>query len=114
MENTDIPYSKEESKAFILFYCAQIDFTLSREELEYMKSKTNMKSISKACKEICRSNDFQIIQRIQILAHKYWRMEDEKINLLKDIKTLFSTDGKCNQMEKNLYRGLYQLLASNN
>ncbi len=114
MKNIDIPYSKEESKAFILFYCAQIDFTLSREELEYMKSKTNLKNITKACKEICRSNDYQIIQRIQLLVHKYWRMEDDRNRLLRDIKALFLTDGKCNQLERNLYRGLYQLFASNN
>ena len=112
MKNVDIPYSKEESKAFILFYCAQIDFTLSREELEYMTSKTTLKNITKACKEICRSNDFQIIQRIQLLVHKYWRMEDDKKRLLKDIKALFLTDGKCNQIERNLYRGLNQLFMA--
>ena len=113
MKKINIPYSKEESKAFILFYCAQIDFTLSREELNYIKSKTNLKNIEKTCKEIYRSNDFQIIQRIQFLVHKYWRKEDDRNHLLKDIKALFLTDGKWNQMERNLYRGLNQLFASN-
>ena len=113
IKKADIPYSKEESKAFILCYCAQIDFTLSLEELEYMKSKTNSDNITKAYKEICKSNDFQIIQRIQTLVDNYWRTEVDKNNLLKDIWDLFLTDGKCNQMERNLYRGLNQLFASN-
>ena len=109
MKNTDIIYSKEESKAFILFYCAQIDFTYSKEELRYIKLKTKGDRIAKACDEIWASNDYQIIQKIQLLVQKYWRMEDDKICLLKDIKGLFLIDGKWNQMEKNLYRGLNQL-----
>jgi len=106
--------SKEESIAFILFYCAQIDFTLSNEELDYMKSKTSDKNITKACKEIDNSNDYQIIQKIHSLVQKYWSMDEDKNHLLKDIKTLFLTDGKYNQVERNLFRGFNQLFTNVN
>lgn len=112
MKNTDIQYTKEESRAFILFYCAQIDFTLSREELMFIISKTHLNHISNTSKEIYGSNDFQIIQKIQLLVEKYWQMEADKNRLLKEIKDLFLIDGKWNQMERNLYRGFNQLFSA--
>ena len=111
MKNTNILYSKKESKAYILFYCAQIDFTYTKAELEYIKSKTNRNSVTKACNDISTSNDFKIIQKIQLLVDKYWKMESDKDCLLRDIKALFLVDGKWNQIERNLYRGLNQLFA---
>jgi len=112
MLNQEIPYSKEESKAYILYYCVQIALTLSKEELDHIKSKTNLKHIAKARKEICGSNDYQIIQKIQQLVRKYWRKEEERNQLFQDIRTLLITDGRCNQMVRNLFRGLYQLFTS--
>jgi len=103
-------WTKEELKVYILIYCANADFSESKFEVDFIKSKIKTNNFDKIHAEFEEDNDYQSIQKIQLSVEEHGYTNDEKNRLFGEIKELFLSDKKYDVLERNLYLGLSQIL----
>ena len=108
MKKTNINWTKEELKIYILIYCSNADFSESKLEIDYIKSKIQTNNFEKIHNEFEKDNDYQSIQKIQSSIKEHHYENDE--SLLREIMELFLIDDRFDILEQNLYMGLKHIL----
>lgn len=103
-------WSHEELKAYMLLYCANADFNVSKEEKEYIKSRVGVEKYRKIHKEFEADNDYQRIQKIDAAIQRFDYSKEEIDEAFQSIKVLFLADGEMDILEQNILRGLKHLL----
>jgi len=99
-------WTEDELKAYVLIYCANADFTESKVEIDFIKSKILSSNFEKIHKEFEKDNDYQSIQKIQSTIERLGFSSAQKNDLLAEIKEVFLSDDKYDTLEKNLLRAL--------
>ncbi len=102
-------WTNEELNTYVLIYCANADFTESKDEMDFIKSKLPSSVFEKIHKEFNNDNDYQSIQKIQSSFNRLGYTDEEKNHLLFKIKKIFLSDDKYDQLEKNLLKGLNRI-----
>jgi hypothetical protein len=110
MDEFTTTWTHEELKGYMLLYCAHADFSVSKEEKEYIKSRVGEKKYYKILKEFEDDNDYQQIQKINAAIERFKYSKEEIDEAFRSIKKLFLADGEIDILEQNLYRGLKHLL----
>ena len=110
MKKINTNWTKEELKIYILIYCANADFSESKFEVDFIKSKIQTSNFEKIHAEFEQDNDYLSIQKIQLSIEEHGYTNDETNRLFEEIKELFLSDKKYDILEQNLYRGLSHLL----
>ena len=110
MENSKPNWTKEELKIYTLIYCANADFSESKVEIDFIKSKIQSSNFDKIHSEFEDDNDYQSIQKIQSSSEEHGDTKDETNSLFNEIKELFMSDKKYDVLEENLLLGLRHLL----
>lgn len=110
MEEIKTNWTKEELEIYILIYCANADFSESKFEIDFIKSKTQTSNFEKIHDVFKKDNDYQSIQKIQSSIKDHGYTNEDKDILFKEIKALFLSDDKYDILEQNLYRGLSHIL----
>ncbi len=114
MESMKQDYKKNQLKAYVLTYCANANFVISNDEVEFIKSKTCISNLNEVQCEIRKNNDYQNIQRIIKLAYTCsYNIEDKKI-LFKEINELVKIGKDYYQLKLNTLRGLKHILFDPN
>ena len=103
-------WTKEELKIYTLIYCANANFSESKFEINFIKSKIQTSDFEKIHDEFEKDNDYQSIQKIQSSIKDHGYTDDGIDTLFKEIKALFLSDNKYDILEQNLYRGLSHIL----
>ncbi len=106
-------WTKEEFIAYLLLYAAKADQIITKEELDIVHSKVNNESYEKIKAEIEQDNDYQSSQKILFNIEQFNFSKNDIETLMKEIKTLFLSDGKYDILEKNMYLALSHLLNNN-
>ena len=103
-------WTKEEFKAFLLFFAAQTNFIETQEEIEYIESKFPNEIINRTRKEINKLNDYQKSEIIvnQIKSNEYVQSDLDEILL--EIKELYKSDGVFDSLEQSMFSMLEKLL----
>ncbi|SVD04211.1 uncharacterized protein METZ01_LOCUS357065 [marine metagenome] len=103
-------WTKEEFKAFLLFFAAQTNFIETQEEIEYIESKFPNEIINRTRKEINKLNDYQKSAIIvnQIKSNEYVQSDLDEILL--EIKELYKSDGVFDSLEQSMFSMLEKLL----
>jgi len=110
MKEINTNWTKEDLKIYILIYCANADFSESKVEIDFIKSKIQTSNFEKLNDEFINDNDFQSIQKIKLSIKEHGYTNDETNILFKEIKELFLSDKKYDILEQNLFRGLSHIL----
>ncbi len=110
MDDFTTNWTPKELKAYMLLYCANADFIVSREEKEYIKSKVGEEEYRKIHREFEKDNDYQQIQKINAAIERFDYSKEEIDEAFQSIKSLFLSDGEMDILEQNIYRGLKHLL----
>ena len=111
MKTVENIWTQEELKAYILIYCANANYEESTEEIEFINSKIPEADFKKMHKEFDHDNDYQSLQKINAHLEHFKYTNDQKEGLFDEIKALFLSDEKYDTLERNLLRGLQQLLS---
>ena len=111
MKEFDTNWTKEELEVYILIYCANANFSESKAETAFIKSKTDESGFERVHDEFEKDNDYQSIQKIRVTLEKYGYLKEDQDRLFKEVKELFLSDGKYDIMEQNLFRGLHHILG---
>ena len=102
-------WTKNDLKTYILIYCANADFSESKIEIDFIKSKIKHANFDKIHKEFEQDNDFQSIQKMQAALKENNYTNAEKNQLIEDIKTLFLSDNNFDILEQNMLLGLKRI-----
>ncbi len=104
-------WNKEELTAYLLIYCANADFIESNDEKALIKSKTTDGISKRMHVEFEQDNDFDSIQKIESTLLRLKYTNEEKGQLLDEMKEMFLLDGNYDLQEMNLFRGLKRILG---
>jgi hypothetical protein len=110
MESKKNDWTKEELQIYILMLCANADSNETKDELKLIKSKTDKKTFRKIYGEFSKDSEEESLKKIDgaIHNHEYSQMELSKFH--EDIRSIFFSDNKFSNMERNLNRILNNIL----
>ncbi len=111
MEEFATDWTHQELKAYMLLYCANADFIISKEEKEFIKNKVGAEEYKRIHREFEEDNDYQRIQKINAAIERLNYSKEEIDEAFQSIKDLFLADGETDILEENIYRGLKHLLT---
>ncbi len=100
MQLEDNSWSYNEFLAFLLVYGAQVSSSLSEEELEFIRERTNIENIGKIKVKVDSVSDVEGIEIIDHYREKFLNTQENKDKVKRDLEGLLNTDGKHSQLEK--------------
>jgi tRNA G10 N-methylase Trm11 len=110
MSNENPNWTKKELEIYLLIYCANANFSESKDEKRFIKSKSGSEEYLKMHREFEKDNDYMSIQKIQNGVENLNYSQAEKDQLFAEIKEMFIADGDTDILEANIFRGLSHLL----
>ncbi|MET2984128.1 hypothetical protein [Aureibaculum conchae] len=103
-------WSKIELQTYILLLCANADLIETGEEINLIKSKTDLKTFKKIHKEFKGDKEEKSLKKIRKNVHLHHFTDMELMEFRKEINTIFFMDKKFTMMERNLDRILDNIL----
>ena len=110
MKSNENHWSKTELQIYILLLCANADSIETEEEMELIKSKTNMQTLKKLYNEYTGDSEDERLEKISknLLFHDFTHME--LMEFREEINEVFHADKKITMMERNLDRILDNII----
>ncbi len=110
MPDNHLIWTREELKTYVLIFCANANFSESKDEKRFIKEKVGKEEYQKMHAEFEKNNDYVSIQKIQAaIEHNNYTQKD-KDELFGEIKAMFVQDGETDILEANIFRGLHHIL----
>lgn len=105
-----LDWTLREFEAYVLLYAAHCNHFESREEETYILSKVDEKTFHRIHTEVVVDSDEENLNKIQQYLSENKLTQQEKENLLKDIKNVFFADGSVDVIEKKVFNLLKKIL----
>ena len=109
MEAVNLTWSYDEFKAYILIFAAESNQIITKEEKDYIEAQIDSLLIKTVQKEINKDNDFQRIQKIMAYIEQNNLSKTDLDELLKEIHTIYQSDGKFDSVEQGIFQFLEKL-----
>ena len=109
MEEVNLTWSYNEFKAYILIFAAESNQVIAKEENDFIESKFDVLLIKTVQKEINGDNDFQRLQKIMAYIDQNNLSKTDLDELLKEIRTVYQSDGKFDSVEQGIFQFLEKL-----
>jgi hypothetical protein len=93
-------WNYNEFLAFLMVYGAGMNYSLSNDELDFIKTRTGIDNIDKIKKQVDGMNDVEAIDLIDTYKQKYLPSTDAKVKVRKDLDELLNAPGIHSQLEK--------------
>ncbi len=110
MSNTATTWTKKELEIYLLIFCANANYSESKDEKKFIKDRAQSDVYQKMHSEFEKDNDFQSIQKIQSSMEELNFSKAEKDQLFAEVRELILCDGTEDILEENIFRGLKHLL----
>lgn len=107
---SNLIWNKKEFLAYILLYAAHCNFLETKEEVAYILSKVDKTTYCKIHTEVVVDSDEDNLNKIQQYISENKIGQEEKNELLKDIKNVFFADGSVDVIEKKVFGLLKKIL----
>ena len=109
MEALNLTWSYNEFKAYLLIYAAESNQVITEEEKDFIESQFDTLVIKAIQKEINGDNDYQRIQKIMAYIEQNNLSKTDLDELLKEIHTVYQSDGKFDSVEQGVFQFLEKL-----
>ena len=109
MEAVNPTWSYDQFKAYLLIFAAESNQVITKEEKDYIEAQFDSLLIKTVQKEINKDNDFQRIQKIMAYIEQNNLSKTDLDELLKEIHTVFQSDGKFDSVEQGIFQFLEKL-----
>lgn len=93
-------WSYNEFLAFLLIYAAEMNYPLTKEELEFIQQRTQINSIDAIKATVDTLSDAASLDIIDDYRSKYLSAADKAQQAKTDLENLLNTDGLHSQLEK--------------
>ena len=100
MQLEDNSWSYNEFLAFLMIFGAEMNYPLSKEELEFIRERTNIENIGKIKAKVDSVTDVEGIEVIDHYRKKFLITQENKDKVKRDLEGLLNTNGKHSQLEK--------------
>ncbi|WP_026777965.1 hypothetical protein [Polaribacter sp. Hel_I_88] len=108
MEKLD--WTQQEFEAYVLLYAAHCNFFESKEEEDYILSRVDKVTFHKIHTEVIVDSDEENLNKIQHYISENKLNQQEKENLIRDIKNVFFADGTVDAIEKKVFNILRKII----
>ena len=102
-------WSYDQFKAYVLIFAAESNQVITKEEKEYIEDQFDSLLVKTVHKEINKDNDFQRIQKIMAYIEQNNLSKTDLDELLKEIHTVYQSDGKFDTVEQGVFQFLEKL-----
>ncbi|MBR4560445.1 MAG: hypothetical protein IKO23_00825 [Bacteroidales bacterium] len=102
--------NKEEFKAMVMLYAANIDGNIQSEEVKVMLEKSGFDTVEKIEKMFAKMSDMEVLNCIRENKAQYAVTEADRLDLIHDICTIIEADEKCTVMEETMVNAMRRLL----
>ena len=102
--------NKEEFKAIVMLYAANIDGNIRPEEVKVMLQKTDFDTVEKAEKLFAKMNDAEVLNCIRENKALYVNSEEDRLDLLSDLCAIIEADEKCTMMEESMIKAIRRII----
>ena len=102
--------NKEEFKAMVMLYAANIDGNIQSEEVKVMLEKSGFDTVEKLEKMFAKMSDMEVLNCIRENKAQYAVTEADRLDLIHDICTIIEADEKCTVMEETMVNAMRRLL----
>jgi len=109
MEVVHPTWSYDQFKAYLLIFAAESNQVITTEEKDYIEAQFDSLLIKTVQKEINKDNDFQRIQKIMAYIEQNNLSKTDLDELLKEIHTVYQSDGKFDSVEQGVFQFLEKL-----
>ena len=109
MEAVNPTWSYDQFKAYLLIFAAESNQIITKEEKDYIEAQFDSLLIKTVQKEINKDNDFQRIQKIMAYIEQNNLSKTDLDELLKEIHTVYQSDGKFDSVEQGVFQFLEKL-----
>ena len=109
MEVVHPTWSYYQFKAYLLIFAAESNQVITKEEKDYIEAQFDSLLIKTVQKEINKDNDFQRIQKIMAYIEQNNLSKTDLDELLKEIHTIYQSDGKFDSVEQGIFQFLEKL-----
>jgi hypothetical protein len=103
-------WTRKEFEAYVLLYAAHCNFFEAEEEQEYILSKVDKTTFHKIHTEVVVDSDENNLNKIQQYISENRLTQNEKDDLIKDIKNVFFADGSVDVIEKKVFSILKKII----
>ena len=103
-------WTRKEFEAYVLLYAAHCNYFESEEEQAYILSKVDKKTFHKIHTEVVVDSDENCLNKIQQYISENKFTQNEKDNLIRDIKNVFFADGSVDVIEKKVFSILKKII----
>ncbi|OAB78106.1 hypothetical protein [Cochleicola gelatinilyticus] len=110
MSDFKTTWTQKELSAYLLLYCANVDYIESEEEVEMIRAKVDPAEYKSIHKEFEHDNDYQSIQKIQAAVERLGLSKTHIDIMIAEMKALFVADGEFDATEHALFNGIKKLL----
>ena len=109
MEVVHPTWSYDQFKAYLLIFAAESNQVITTEEKDYIEAQFDALLVKTVQKEINKDNDFQRIQKIMGYIEQNNISKTDLDELLKEIHTVYQSDGKFDTVEQGVFQFLEKL-----
>ena len=109
MEAVNSTWSYDQFKTYLLIFAAESNQIITKEEKDYIEAQFDSLLIKTVQKEINKDNDFQRIQKIMAYIEQNNLSKTDLDELLKEIHTVYQSDGKFDSVEQGVFQFLEKL-----
>lgn len=106
----ELDWTRKEFEAYVLLYAAHCNFFESEEELNYILSKVDKKTFHRIHTEVVIDSDEINLNKIQQYISENNLQQEEKEQLIRDIKNVFFADGSVDLLEKKVFSILKKII----
>lgn len=104
-------WTKKEFLAYVLLYAAHCNFFETKEEENYILSKVDETTFHRIHTEVVVDSDEHSLNKIQEYLSENKFNQEEKENLLREIKNVFFADGSVDVLEKKVFGILKKIIG---
>ena len=103
-------WSYNEYLAFMLVYCAEMNYNISQEELQFIKGKTGIADIEMIKAKVDSVSDAEALDVIDDFKKTHLTSPEKEEKVRKDLEAFLKTEGKHSQLENVLVHILKRLV----
>mgnify|MGYP000745975160 CR=1 FL=1 len=104
-------WTKDEFLAYTLLYAAHCNYFETKEEENYILTVIDKETYHKIHTEVVVDSDEENLNKIQNYISENNLSEEDKENLIRDIKKVFFADGYVDVMEKKVFNILKKIIS---
>ena len=110
MKNNQPNWTKKELEIYILLLCSNADSTITKEELNFIKSKVDKEDFDKIYKEFSEDTEDEALEKIDDNVQQHDYSPKEILAIRANMKSVFFTDNEFGMKEEYLDRIIDNIL----